>query len=139
MEDNYNYNFTAEQTDYYEDEYVPEVRCPGKEIAGMITGIFSLFYSFLVIFCNTICLFALALAPTMKNDKDYIDLWVYGIVFILFAISASIASFVLYSKVKSQATNPTKKIKIGFIFGIIGCVVAVLNILVTLITIPISF
>lgn len=94
----------------YEGGFSPApVRCPGKEIAGLILGINSVLWSVIgLFFCWH---FALAL------------------VYAGFGIGMGIAALILHKKVMEQATVTTGKIKAAKILGIIGIIVSVILLL----------
>lgn len=111
--DEYNYSYYDEPV----EEYQPEVRCPGKEITGMILGIASTVWGILsLIFC------------WMPIEGLIID-----IVYALFVLGFSIATFILNAKVRKEATVVTKKITFGVIMAIIGLVITAIAIVLAVI------
>lgn len=87
----------------------PEVKCPGKEITGMILGINALLFG----------IFAIAFGWIPFGIGV-----IYGIVFALFGIGTGIAAIVLWSKVCQQATVTTRKGLIGKNLGLAGIIVS---------------
>lgn len=92
---------------------VNEIKCPGKEIAGMVLGIFSLFYGVFAVF--------------------FFWYVILSVVFALFAAGTGIAAMVLNNKVKEQATVMTKKTTIGKNLGIAGMICGIVAVILSII------
>ena len=89
-----------------------EVKCPGKEITGMVLGINSLAWSIFGLFFGWIPLYGM----------------IFGIVYGIIGIGCGIATNIIHNKVLEQATVITNKIRNGKKLATAGIIVGAIAI-----------
>ncbi|MCR4617280.1 MAG: hypothetical protein K5669_03705, partial [Lachnospiraceae bacterium] len=92
----------------------PEIKCPGKEITGMVFGINALVWGVLAIILAWFPFYGL----------------IFGLSYGIVGIACAIVTFVLYNKVKEQATVITNKILRGRSLAKAGLIVSIISVVV---------
>lgn len=122
--------------DYIEDlsneEYSDEIKCPGKEITGMVMGITSILYVAWSVLYITIMAIDL-LSRSGSYTPDFVAYLLVNIIFIFTSLASAVVAIILFVKTKKQATVTTVKTKVGLILGIIGCAAGVLNCIILIV------
>lgn len=122
--------------DYIEDlsneEYADEIKCPGKEITGMVMGITSILYVGLSLLYIAIMAIDL-LSRTGSYAPDFVAYLLANVIFIFTSLASAVVAIILFVKTKNQATVTTVKTKVGLILGIIGCVAGILNCIILIV------
>ena len=93
------------------------IKCPGKEIAGLILGINAIFWSGLGTLLGCIPVYGL----------------IFACIWNAFGIGTGIAAMVLHKKVHEQATEISNKIETGKKLGLIGIIVGIAGIVIAII------
>jgi len=117
------------------------VKCPGKEITGMVFGISALLMGLIAILMGFIGigigavygrhsaynLYTRAMATTSSQ------VFVYGFIYSFLGIAFAIVAMVMLSKVYAVAQEITNKIKAGFGMAIAGIITSGLGLILTII------
>ena len=119
--------------------------CPGKEIAGLITGIGAAICGVVALICGIVIeseasrlvsssLWDLALrAYTIEAElRSKVEAGVNGIVFGIASIPLGIVCLSLRGSVYRIAQKITGKIKIGFVLGLIGLIIGVVGLILSI-------
>ncbi len=102
---------------WVQQEINNEIRCPGKEVTGLVLGIVALIWS--------LCGLVFACIPLAGIA--------YAIPFAVIAIGCGIAALILHNKVQKQATLITNKIESGRTLGFCGVIIGVASIIIAII------
>lgn len=124
------------------------VKCPGKEITGMVFGISALIWGVLTIIMGFV---GIAVAGTIHRYSSYLgsfrgsvaasssQVFVYGFVYAFMAIGCAIVTLVLRGKIYAVAQEISNKIKIGFGLAIAGLITGGIGLLITIISLAVAF
>ena len=124
------------------------VKCPGKEITGMVFGISALIWGVLTIIMGFV---GIAVAGTIHRYSSYLgsyrgsvasassQVYVYGFVYAFMAIGCAIVTLVLRGKIYAVAQDISNKIKIGFGLAIAGLITGGIGLLLTIISLAVAF
>lgn len=135
-------------TDTYGQGNSAPVKCPGKEITGMIFGISALIWGVIGIIMGFV---GIAVAGTIQRYSSYLgsyrgsvasassQVYVYGFVYAFMAIGCAIVTIVLRGKIFAVAQEISNKIKIGFGLAIAGLITGGIGLLLTIISLAVAF
>jgi hypothetical protein len=133
------------QFEQYDQFAMPEntgvVKCPGKEITGMVFGISALLMGIITIILGIV---SVSVGATFGRHSVYsygratmanasAQVYVYGIVYGLMAVAFAVVAMVLRGKVMAQATEITGKIKAGFGMAIAGIITGGFGLFLTIV------
>lgn len=136
---------------YPTNQYAPAesapVKCPGKEITGLVFGISALLMGILAIIMGFV---GIAAAATFGRHSIYgsygraigsasVQVFIYGYIYAIMAIAFAVVTMVLRGQVFAVAQEITVKIKAGFGMAIAGIIMGGIGLFITVIATIVMF